>query len=60
MTGRSRHSTPFRVLRGIAGAIVALLLLPYVIAPLYRFVDPVSALMLWRRLESGASAKFPH
>ena len=49
MTGRSRHSTPFRVLRGIAVAIVALLLFPYVIAPLYRVVDPVSTLMLWRR-----------
>ena len=49
MTSRSRHSTTFRVLRGIIVAIVALLLLPYVIAPLYRVVDPVSTLMLWRR-----------
>jgi monofunctional biosynthetic peptidoglycan transglycosylase len=49
MTSRSRHSTTFRVLRGIMVAIVALLLLPYVIAPLYRVVDPVSTLMLWRR-----------
>ena len=28
--------------------IVFLLLLPYVLAPLYRVVDPVSTLMLWR------------
>jgi monofunctional glycosyltransferase len=28
--------------------IVVFLALPYVIAPLYRFVDPVSTLMLWR------------
>jgi monofunctional biosynthetic peptidoglycan transglycosylase len=27
---------------------VAILLVPYVIAPLYRFVDPVSTPMLWR------------
>ncbi len=27
---------------------VALIALPYLIAPLYRFVDPVSTLMLWR------------
>ncbi len=28
--------------------VVALIALPYLIAPLYRFVDPVSTLMLWR------------
>ena len=27
---------------------LAVLLIPYVIAPLYRFVDPVSMPMLWR------------
>jgi monofunctional biosynthetic peptidoglycan transglycosylase len=37
-----------RVLRIAAVAVVALLLLPYVVAPFYRFVDPVSTLMLWR------------
>ena len=34
----------------VAAALVALVLLPYLIAPLYRFVDPVSMPMLWRRL----------
>jgi monofunctional biosynthetic peptidoglycan transglycosylase len=29
-------------------AVAALILLPYVIAPFYRFVDPVSTPMLWR------------
>ena len=28
--------------------VAAVLLLPYALAPLYRFVDPVSTLMLWR------------
>ena len=34
----------------VAGAIViaVLILIPYVIAPFYRVVDPVSTLMLWR------------
>jgi monofunctional biosynthetic peptidoglycan transglycosylase len=31
-----------------AGLIVGLIALPYFIAPLYRFVQPVSTLMLWR------------
>jgi monofunctional biosynthetic peptidoglycan transglycosylase len=30
--------------------VVVLLALPYAIAPLYRFIDPVSMPMLWRRL----------
>jgi monofunctional glycosyltransferase len=33
---------------GLAIIIVVLLALPYLIAPLYRFVDPVSTPMLWR------------
>ena len=32
----------------VAGIIAALLLAPYLIAPLYRVVDPVSMPMLWR------------
>jgi monofunctional biosynthetic peptidoglycan transglycosylase len=32
----------------LAGIIVVILLLPYLITPLYRFVQPVSTLMLWR------------
>src|SRR3954468_16160306 len=44
------RSTALRVLRGIIIATVLVLLLPYVIAPFYRAVDPVSTLMLWRRI----------
>jgi monofunctional biosynthetic peptidoglycan transglycosylase len=37
-----------RLLRWFAGIALAFLLLPYLLAPLYRFVQPVSTLMLWR------------
>ena len=43
-----RRSSAFRLLRALAVLILALLLLPYLLTPLYRFVDPVSTLMLWR------------
>jgi monofunctional biosynthetic peptidoglycan transglycosylase len=36
------------ILRACLLVIVIILALPYVIAPFYRFVDPVSTLMLWR------------
>src|ERR1043166_326926 len=49
MTSRSPRSAPFRFFRGLAVVLLLLLLLPYAIAPLYRLVDPVSTLMLWRR-----------
>src|SRR5689334_20559354 len=42
-----------RVLRFLAWAVaivIAILLVPYVIAPFYRFGHPISALMLERRL----------
>ena len=48
MTSRPR-SVVFRVVRAIVVALLIVLLLPYAIAPFYRVVDPVSALMLWRR-----------
>ena len=38
----------FRVLRFVAIVVLILLLLPYLVAPFYRFVDPVSTAMLWR------------
>lgn len=38
----------FRVLRVLALVVLAVVLLPYLIAPIYRFVDPVSMPMLWR------------
>jgi monofunctional biosynthetic peptidoglycan transglycosylase len=40
----------FRLLRWIVLVVVVLVLLPYVIAPFYRFIDPVSTTMLWRRM----------
>lgn len=39
-----------RPVRTVAIAILALLLLPYVITPFYGFIEPVSTLMLWRRM----------
>lgn len=36
------------MLRFVVIAVFILLLLPYLIAPFYRFVDPVSTTMLWR------------
>jgi monofunctional biosynthetic peptidoglycan transglycosylase len=38
----------FRLLRWLAGIVLVILLLPYLIAPVYRFVQPVSTLMVWR------------
>jgi monofunctional biosynthetic peptidoglycan transglycosylase len=38
----------FRILRVLAVVAFALVLLPYLIAPLYRFINPVSTVMLWR------------
>ena len=38
----------FRWLRLLALVVLVLVLLPYLIAPFYRFVDPVSTTMLWR------------
>jgi monofunctional biosynthetic peptidoglycan transglycosylase len=37
-----------RVIRVLAVGCAFLLILPYVLTPLYRVVDPVSTLMLWR------------
>ncbi len=46
-TGRSR-SRVFRILKAVVLVSLVLLLLPYLIAPLYLFGRPVSTLMLWR------------
>lgn len=37
-----------RLVPGLAVVVLVLLALPYLIAPLYRFVEPVSTPMLWR------------
>ena len=48
-TSRRRpRSTVGRIVRGILLLILLVLLLPYLLTPLYRVVDPVSTLMLWR------------
>jgi len=41
----------WRLLRAIVLVLIVVLLLPYAIAPLYRFIDPVSTLMAWRWLK---------
>jgi len=47
--GRSgRRDRAFRALRLLVGILLVLVLLPYLIAPVYRIVDPVSTVMLWR------------
>jgi monofunctional biosynthetic peptidoglycan transglycosylase len=43
----------FRRLRLLVLVVVVLLLLPYLLVPLYRVVDPVSTLMLWRWATGG-------
>lgn len=40
----------FRVLRRALAAVLIVLLLPYALAPFYRFGHPVSALMFWHRI----------
>jgi monofunctional biosynthetic peptidoglycan transglycosylase len=47
---RSFRGPLFRILRVIAVAVLILILLPYLIAPLYRFIDPVSTVMVWRKV----------
>jgi monofunctional biosynthetic peptidoglycan transglycosylase len=39
-----------RPLRAVAVAVLALFLLPYAITPFYAFGQPVSTMMLWRRM----------
>ena len=48
MPARSPRSAAFRLVRGFLIALVAILLVPYLLTPLYHAVNPVSTLMLWR------------
>ena len=41
-------ASAFRFLRIAAIVVLVLVLLPYLVVPLYRFIDPVSTAMLWR------------
>ena len=47
---RRSRSFVYRLLRAVAIALGVVVLLPYALAPFYRFVDPVSTLMVWRWL----------
>jgi monofunctional biosynthetic peptidoglycan transglycosylase len=46
----NRLSRPLRAIFLLLLALLALLLLPYVLTPLYAVVNPVSTVMLWRKL----------
>jgi monofunctional biosynthetic peptidoglycan transglycosylase len=48
-SGSSSAPSLGRTLRVVVIVLLVVILLPYVITPLYRFVNPVSTLMLWRR-----------
>jgi monofunctional biosynthetic peptidoglycan transglycosylase len=48
-----RRSLGFRIARAVLLAVLALLLLPYIVTPFYRVIDPVSAPMLWRWLRGA-------
>src|SRR5262245_27025211 len=48
MTGSPR-SAAFRLLKALVIIVVLIVLVPYLLTPLYRVVDPPSTLMLWRR-----------
>ena len=58
---RGRRSLPMRALRVVLIAAMLLVLLPYALAPIYRVVDPVSTIMLWRwaRVERVERAEVP-
>lgn len=45
----SRRSVAFRLIRALLIVVVVILLVPYLLTPLYHVVDPVSTLMLWRK-----------
>src|SRR5262249_37710575 len=49
MTGSLRRPLA-RLFKGLILILVVLLLIPYLLTPLYRVVDPPSTLMLWRRV----------
>jgi monofunctional biosynthetic peptidoglycan transglycosylase len=58
MPARSTRSVAFRLVRASIIAVVLILLVPYLLTPLYHAVNPVSSLMLWRwatgaRVERG-------
>ena len=45
-----RRSFVIRMLRAVLIAVVLIVLLPYLLTPLYHVVNPVSTLMVWRKV----------
>ena len=50
---KASRSLAFRIARALVLFVIALLLLPYLLTPLYRVFDPVSTPMLWRWLRGA-------
>ncbi|MCC6888124.1 MAG: monofunctional biosynthetic peptidoglycan transglycosylase [Hyphomicrobiales bacterium] len=48
VSSSSRRRLRWRLLRWLAIAAAIVVLTPYFLAPLYRFVDPISTVMAWR------------
>jgi len=55
---RRQHGLIFRLLRALAIAAMVVLLLPYLLVPLYRVVEPVSTPMLWRWLTGARVERY--
>lgn len=53
---RRRRNT-YPIARVLTGVLIAVLLLPYVVTPLYLFLRPVSTLMLWRSATGARVAR---
>ena len=54
---RSLRQNLSRLARVIVGVVLIVLLLPYVLVPIYRFIDPVSVPMLWRWMTGARLAR---
>lgn len=50
MSERPKRSVIFRLIRAALIAVVLVLLVPYALTPLYHLVNPVSTLMIWRKV----------
>jgi monofunctional biosynthetic peptidoglycan transglycosylase len=54
MAKGTTRSLAFRIVRAVLVVLLVLLLLPYLLTPLYLFGRPVSTLMLWRWMTGSA------
>ena len=50
---QSRRSPVFRLIRAVLIVVVLVLLVPYLLTPLYHVINPVSTLMVWRKVTGG-------